>query len=135
MLTLLPSIPGQPKLQLEFMSSQQLSNGINAMTALERGGQAKSVTTRISQLSTKENGAKLILLLPEFITHLVLFSLNEQSFLRPQGRGRGGYNQSSNRRAYNILTKHTAPDLQANQSELQPTVLPGLNLEQSKQLY
>jgi len=79
---LLPSIPGQPKLQLEFMSSQQLSNGINAMTALERGGQAKSVTTRISQLSTKENGAKLILLLPEFITHLVLFSLNEQSFLR-----------------------------------------------------
>jgi len=54
---------------------------------------------------------------------------------RPQGRGRGGYNQSSNRRAYNTWTEHTAQDVQASQIELQPPVLPGLNSEQSKQLY
>jgi len=53
--------------------SQQLINGINAMTALEKGGQSDSVTTRICQVSTNENGVKLILLLPEFVTHSILF--------------------------------------------------------------
>ena len=54
---------------------------------------------------------------------------------KSQTRGRGGYNQTSNRRAYNSSTEPTAPEGQANFTESQPAVLPGLNPEQSKQLY
>ena len=54
---------------------------------------------------------------------------------KPHGRGRGGYNHSSNRRAYNTWTNHSNLDAQANQIEPQPLVLPGLSFKQSKQLY
>ena len=54
---------------------------------------------------------------------------------KSQARGRGGYNQSSNRRAYNTWTEHIALDGQTNQPESQSAGLPRLSPEQSKQLY
>ena len=54
---------------------------------------------------------------------------------KPQDKGRGGYNQTSSKRAYNTWTEQTAQDIQANQAEMQAPALPGLNYEQSKQLY
>jgi len=54
---------------------------------------------------------------------------------RPQGRGRGGFNQPSSRKACNTWTEQTSPGISANQAEQQPPTLPGLNPEQCKQLY
>jgi len=54
---------------------------------------------------------------------------------KTQSRGRGGYNQSYNRKAYNTWIESTPQDAPANQLETQTAALPGLNPEQSKQLY
>jgi len=54
---------------------------------------------------------------------------------KPQNRGRGGYQHASNRRAYNTWAEQAAHDTQSTQAEVQTPNLPGLNPDQTKQLY
>ena len=51
---------------------------------------------------------------------------------KPAGRGRGGYVSNQNRKVYNAWTENEKQDPPA---EVQSPSLPGLNPEQSKQLY
>ena len=54
---------------------------------------------------------------------------------KPQNRGRGVYQHASNRKAYNTWTEQAAQETQSTQAEMQTPNLPGLNPEQTKQLY
>ena len=54
---------------------------------------------------------------------------------KPQNRGRGTYQHASNRKAYNTWAEQTAQETQSTQAEMQTPHLPGLNPEQTKQLY
>ena len=54
---------------------------------------------------------------------------------KSQGKGKGGYSHTVNRKAYNSWTEQPAQEASVNQPEIQTSTLPGLNPDQSKQLY